>query len=80
MRIILSIGCLFLCACSTTVRDKQGVTRFRTFADLKDFHYKDESTEITASIVDHSTPTRAGTTGVADGLTAAAAAGLIGVK
>jgi hypothetical protein len=80
MKPILAILCLFFCACSTTVRDKRGVTRFRTFSDLKDWSYKDETTEIHASVVDNSTPTRAGTQGVADGLTAAAAAGLIGVK
>lgn len=71
---------LMLCACSTTVRDKNGTTRFRTFGDVKSFSYKDESVEIHAETIDHSTPTRAATNGVADGLTAAAAAGLIGAQ
>lgn len=69
-----------LSGCSTTVRDKTGVVRFRTFANLRDFEYKDETTQIRATEVDHSTPTKAGTNGIADGITAGAAAGIIGVR
>lgn len=71
------LALILLSGCSTTVRDRTGQTRFRTFADMKDFHYRDETTEITASIVDHSTPTKAATNGITDGITATAAAGII---
>lgn len=80
MKTLLAALLIVLSGCSTTVRDKTGVVRFRTFANLRDFHYKDESTEIRATEVDHSTPTKAGTNGIADGITSAAAAGLIGVR
>jgi hypothetical protein len=79
MKLLLAALLVVLSGCSTTVRDKKGIVRFRTFGDITDFHYKDETTEITASIVDHSTPTKAGTNGIADGITAGAAGGLIGV-
>jgi hypothetical protein len=79
MKLLLAALMVVLSGCSTTVRDKNGVPRFRTFANLRDFHYKDETTEIRANEVDHSTPTKAGTNGIADGITAGAAAGLIGV-
>lgn len=77
MKPLLAALLIVLSGCSTTVRDAKGVVRFRTFADIHDFRYKDETTEITANLIDHSTPTKAGTNGIADGLTAASAAGLI---
>lgn len=80
MKTLLAALLVVLSGCSTTVRDKNGVTRFRTFSDLKDWSYKDETTEIHATEVDNSTPTKAGTNGIADGITAGAAAGIIGVR
>jgi hypothetical protein len=79
MKTLLAALLVVLSGCQTVVRDKNGVPRFRTFADIQNFRYKDESTVITANLVDHSTPTKAGTNGIADGITAGAAAGLIGV-
>lgn len=70
--LVLLSGCTV-----TSIRDKNGVTRFRTGGDLTLFHYKDESTEISVSVIDHSTPTKAAAAGIANGLTAAAAGGLL---
>lgn len=80
MKLLIAALLVVLSGCSTTVRDKSGVVRFRTFSDIANFDYQDETTKIHADVLDNSTPTKAGTQGVADGLTAAAAAGLIGVK
>lgn len=80
MKLLLATLLVMLAGCQTVVRDAKGVPRFRTFADIQNFRYKDETTEITANLIDHSSPTKAGTNGIADGITAGAAAGLIGVR
>lgn len=80
MKTLLAALLIVLSGCSTTVRDRAGVVRFRTFADIHDFRYKDETTEITAKLIDHSSATRAAVNGISDGLTSAAAAGIIGIK
>lgn len=72
---------LLLSGCTiTSVRDKNGVTRFRSGADMTFFHYKDENTELTITSVDHSTPTKAAAAGIANGIAAGAAAGILGVR
>ena len=76
----LTILCLLLAGCSTTVRDKNGVTRFRTFSDITNFDYQDETTKIHADILNNSLPTRAGGSVIGTTLSGAAAAGLFGVK
>lgn len=78
MKYLLAL--ILLSGCSTTVRDKNGVTRFRTFSDITNFDYQDETTKIHADILDNSTPSKASANGIANGLTSAAAAGLIGVR
>lgn len=80
MKPLLAALLVVLSGCSTTVRDKTGVVRFRTFSDLTNFDYQDETTKIHSDVLNNSSPTKAGTNGIADGITAGAAAGLIGVR
>lgn len=80
MKTCLLILALFAAGCSTTVRNSQGVTVLKTYANADIIAFKQGDTSLYMKKMNHSTPTRAGgsvvgTAGsaIVSGITAAAA-------
>lgn len=81
MRFLGIIASLFLMSsCSTTIRDKNGIVRYRSFSNMKNWTYQDEATSIHADDVDNSAPTRAAGSVVGTTLSGMAAAGIGGAR